>query len=190
MKSFLIISTLSLAVGSVFANDNKSVKPLLGFGLTGGGETLVSARYSDGDNASIRSGGLASFVGGAEFRLAENMAVQTTIAYHVDRVNATNGSIRFQRLPLSLTGLYSVNKQVRLGLGIEHVANPEIRGTGVASAASESFKSSTGLALEGEYLFSGNMGVKLRAVQHKFKSKVFNDKVNGNYFGAFVTYYF
>ncbi len=190
MKSLLIISALSLAAGSAFANDTKTVKPLLGFGLTGGGETLVSARFSNGDNASIRSGGLVSFIGGAEFRVGKNVAVQTTIGYHVDRVNATNGSFRFERLPLSVTGLYSVNKQVRLGLGIEHVANPKVRGSGVASAASESFKSSTGLALEGEYLFSPHMGVKLRAVQHKFKSKDFNDEVDGNYFGVFGTYYF
>jgi hypothetical protein len=190
MKSLLIVSALSLSVCSAIANDNKTVKPLLGFGLTGGGETLVSARYTNGDNASIRSGGLVSFIGGAEFRVADNIAVQTTIGYHVDRVNAANGSVRFERFPLSVTGLYRVNQQVRLGLGLEHVSNPKIRGTGVASSASENFKSSTGLALEAEYLFNTKLGVKLRAVQHKFKSKDFNGEVDGNYFGVFGTYYF
>jgi hypothetical protein len=144
MKSLLIISALSLSVCSAFANDNKSIKPLLGFGLTGGGETLVSTRFTNGDSASIRSGGLVSFIGGAEFRVANNIAVQTTMGYHVDRVNAANGSIRFERFPLSVTGLYSINPQVRLGLGLEHVSNPKIRGTGVAGSVSENFKSSTG----------------------------------------------
>jgi hypothetical protein len=34
----LIISTLSWVDGSAFANGNKTIKPLLDFGLTGGGE--------------------------------------------------------------------------------------------------------------------------------------------------------
>lgn len=192
MKKFICITALALAAGGALAQDNNTrpVKGLLSMGLTGGGETLYKVRFTDGDTASIRSGGLVSFVGGAEFRLGGGFALQTTVGYHVDDVNAKNGSLKFERYPLSVMGLYSVTNQFRLGAGVEHAANPKVRGSGVVGDASESFKSSTGLALEGEYLFNPNWSVKLRAVQHKYESKRFHDEVDGNYYGVFGSFYF
>jgi hypothetical protein len=189
-KLIYVLAALTLAAGSAQAQDTRAVKPILSFGLTGGGETLYKVRYTDGDTASIRSGGLVALVGGAEFRLGGGFALQTTVGYHVDDVNAKNGSLKFERYPLSVTGLYSLTNQFRLGVGVEHVANAKVRGSGVVGGASESFKSSTGLSLEGEYLFNPHWSVKLRAVQHKYESKRFLDEVDGNYYGVFGSFYF
>ncbi len=192
-KLLLLCSALALAAGGAQAQDSSNqrvVRPLLSFGLTGGGETLYKVRYTDGDTASIRSGGLVSFLGGAEFRLGQNFGLQATVGYHVDDVSAKNGSLRFARYPVSLTALYNLTNQVRLGVGVEHVSNAKVRGSGVVGGASEDFKSSTGLALEGEYLFTPKMGLKLRAVQHKYESKRYHDEVDGNYLGVFGSYYF
>jgi hypothetical protein len=189
-KLIYVLAALTLAAGSAQAQDTRAVKPILSFGLTGGGETLYKVRYTDGDTASIRSGGLVALVGGAEFRLGGGFALQTTVGYHVDDVNAKNGSLKFERYPLSVTGLYSLTNQFRLGVGVEHVANAKVRGSGVVGGASESFKSSTGLSLEGEYLFNPHWSVKLRAVQHKYESKRFHDEVDGNYYGVFGSFYF
>jgi opacity protein-like surface antigen len=192
MRSFLFAAVLAAAFGSAAAQTQApaSVKPLIGFGLTFGGDTLVSGSYSNGDSWKISSGGLFVFYGGAEFRVSDQFAVQGTLGYHFDRVNGDNGSVRFSRVPLDVVGLYKVNPQVRLGGGFEHVSSPKVSGSGVLGGINGEFKASTALLLEGEYMFSDKLGVKGRYVGHKFKAANGAGSVNGDHIGVLMNYYF
>lgn len=168
-----------------------AVRPLVGFGLTFGGDTLATVQYSDGTTDSIKAGGLAHLYAGAEFKVGSAMAIQATVGYHVDDTrSSSNGSLRFSRYPVDLIALYSVNERVRLGAGAQIVSSAKLAGSGVASAVAVDFRSSTGALLEAEYLFTPSLGAKLRFVSHTYKPKGSGISVDGNHVGLMLGYYF
>jgi hypothetical protein len=193
MKKFACGALFAIASVSMAhaADQAPAVRWLLGVGLTGGGDKLVTVPFSDGSSSTIRAGGFVQLYGGAEFRVGERGAVQATASYHVDDTKAaSNGSVRFDRFPLEVLGLYSVQDNVRLGLGARLISSADVRGTGVASSVQGRFDSTTGLVLEGEYLFSPHMGMKLRYVSEKYTVKNSSQKYDGSHVGALFTYYF
>lgn len=173
------------------ADAGPAVRPLVGFGVTFGGDTLATVQYSDGTTDSIKAGGLAHLYAGAEFKVGTEMAIQATIGYHVDDTrSSSNGSLRFSRYPVDLIALYSVNERVRLGAGAQIVSSAKLAGSGVASAVAVDFQSSTGPLVEAEYLFTPSLGAKLRYVSHKYKPKGSGISVDGNHVGVMLGYYF
>lgn len=192
IRSLFIGTTLALAaIGVQAADAAPSVRPLVGFGLTFGGETLATVLYSDGSSDSIKSGGLAHLYGGAEFKVGTDFAIQATVGYHVDDTkNAANGSLRFSRYPVDLIVLYGLNDRVRLGAGVQIVNSAKLAGSGVASGVALDFDSSTGALVEGEYLFTPSFGAKARFVSHKFKPEGGGTSVDGKHFGLMLSYYF
>jgi hypothetical protein len=193
MKSVVIgaaLATLALTA-SAQGLDTRPVRPLVGIGLTFGGDKLASVDFTDGSSESIRSGGLFTLYAGAEFRVSDVMAIQATLGYHADSTSAaSNGSLRFSRYPLDLLALYRVNDRVRLGGGVEFVNSPKVAGSGDLGNINVGFKNSTGLVLEGEYLFTPKFGMKARVAAHEFESKATGAKVDGDYFGLMLNYYF
>ncbi len=190
MKKLLVASTLALAAfGAAHAADG--IKPLLGVGITFGGETIATVPFSDGSTERISSGGLIALYGGVEFKVAPQIALQTTVGYHVDDTQAaSNGSLRFSRYPLDLLALYSVNDRVRLGVGVQHVSSPKLAGSGVAKNINVAFESSTGVILEAEYLLTPQIGLKARGVSHQLKVKGGSGEIDGDHFGLMLNYYF
>lgn len=168
-----------------------AVRPLVGFGLTFGGDTLATVQFDDGTTDSIKAGGLAHVYAGAEFKVGTAMAIQATLGYHVDDTrSAGNGSLRFSRYPVDLIALYSLNERVRLGAGAQFVGSAKLSGSGVASAVAVDFQSSTGALVEAEYLFTPSLGAKLRFVSHTYKPKGTGISVDGNHLGLMLGYYF
>lgn len=168
-----------------------AVRPLVGFGLTFGGDTLATVQFDDGTTDSIKAGGLAHLYAGAEFKVGTEMAIQATIGYHVDDTrSSSNGSLRFSRYPVDLVALYSVNERVRLGAGAQIVGSAKLAGSGVASAVAVDFQSSTGALVEAEYLFTPSLGAKLRFVSHTYKPKGSGISVDGKHVGLMLGYYF
>jgi hypothetical protein len=179
------------ALAAQAADATPAVRPLVGFGLTFGGDTLATVQFSDGTTDSIKAGGLAYLYAGAEFRVGTEMAIQATVGYHVDDTRSSgNGSLRFSRYPVDLIALYSVNDRVRLGAGAQIVGSAKLAGSGVASAVAVDFQSSTGALVEAEYLFTPNLGAKLRFVSHTYKPKGTGLSVDGNHVGLMLGYYF
>src|SRR5258706_7773589 len=155
MRKFLLGAALAIvAAGSAHAADApSSFKFILGAGLTFGGDTLITVPFTDGSRDDIKAGGLVQLYGGGEFRLGDQVALQATLGYHVnDTRAASNGSVRFTRVPVDIVALYSVNDKVRLGGGVQFVSGPELKGSGVASNINQKFDSTTGGIVEGEYL--------------------------------------
>jgi hypothetical protein len=188
MKKLILTSALVLAgIGSVQAQE-RTVRGVLGVGVTGGGDTLATVVFTDGSTDSIKAGGLVHVYGGAEFRLGEQVTMQATIGYHVDETNgASNGSLRFSRYPIELLAHYQVAPNVRLGGGARFVNNAKIDSRGVLSGARVDFDSTVGAVIEGEYLVTPNIGLKLRAVNEKYKAG--GVSVDGNHVGFYFSWY-
>ncbi len=194
MKSAFVGALLgALAVTCPYAQTQSAptVRPLIGMGFTFGGDKLASADFTDGSSDTIRAGGVFALYGGVEFRATDALAVQATVGYHGDSTRAAaNGSIRFGRYPVDVLALYSLNDRFRLGGGVEFVNSPKLKGRGEAGNFNVNFKNSVGLFLEGEYLFTRNFGLKLRAASHEFEVKGGSDKIDGSYGGLMLSYYF
>lgn len=193
MKKVLLGTALTLAAAfnAQAADAASPFKFLLGAGLTFGGDTLATAQFNDGSTEDIKGGGLVQLYGGIEYRLGDKVSFQGTVGYHVDDTSAaSNGSVRFSRVPVDLLLYYHVNDKVRLGGGVQLVNGPEVKGSGVASNVHLEFENATGAVIEGEYLFTPHVGMKVRYVSEKFEIKGTNTKADGNHLGVLFNYYF
>lgn len=193
MKKHLLAA--ALAMGSVFgaqaAEGDAPFRFLVGAGLTFGGDTLATVTFSNGGTEDIKGGGFVQLYAGGEYRLGDLVSLQGTIGYHVDDTSAaSNGSVRFTRVPVDLLALYRLNDKVRLGAGVQFVNGPELKGSGVASNINLKFKNTTGAILEGEYLFAPKISGKLRYVAEKFEPEAGGAKSSGNHLGLMFNYYF
>ncbi|WP_374568728.1 hypothetical protein [Ideonella sp.] len=193
-KTLLAAATLALAATAPsFAAEGFS--PLIGATLTGGGKTLVEVQFEgDRPNEKISSGGLTHLFGGVEYRDPNGQfAIQTTIGYHFDRVDAKNASLSFSRVPLEVLGLWNANEHIRLGGGLRKAFNSRFETSGDASGAFADFnmRSSIGFVLQGEYLFGEHTSVFLRYVNENYKSShLVGGEVDGDHGGLGVSYRF
>ncbi len=193
----LAVAVVGTAVGSAQAQDNtepatdREIHGVASFGLTGGGETVAVAQFADGSEQKVRTGGLVEFkLGVAYRRTGSPVTTQLNIGYHVDGIAASNGDARFSRYPLELLGLWHLNPSVRLGGGLRWALNPKYSASGAAGEGTLNFKSSMGYVLEGEYLFSRQLGLGLRGVRETYNPDGPVGKISGNHVGLRFNYYF
>jgi len=111
---------MAQAQGFVQVQDpaSKPLRFVAGAGLTYGGERIVTAHYTDGDQIDIDGGGSVALLVGLDYRVNAGFSVQGTVGYHVDNAPGRDGDIRFERVPLELLGYYHVNDKVRVGGGL------------------------------------------------------------------------
>lgn len=86
--------------GGVVGRRNAGV--LLRMGFDAGGDELVKVRWSNGKRGSIKAGQLMTLAAGVLYRPDAPWALEGTIGYKLDKVNGSNGSIQFTRIPLDL----------------------------------------------------------------------------------------
>src|SRR5512138_1432120 len=188
MKRTLITAAFALVAMTGAQAQERTVRGVLGMGITGGGETLATVVYSDGSSDSIKSGGLVHLYGGAEFRVAPQFTLQGNIGYHVDRTSGySNGSIRFSRYPIELLGHFEVAPSVRLGGGARFVNNAKIDTSGVLSGTRVDFDNTVGAVFEAEWLVLPSLGLKARFVSERYK--VNGVSVDANHGGFYVSWY-
>lgn len=184
----LILATTLVCAGMAAQAQERTVRGVLGIGLTGGGDTLATVVYTDGSTDNIKGGGLVHIFGGAEFRLGSNVTMQATVGYHVDETNgASDGSLRFSRYPIELLAHYHVTPQVKLGGGARFVNSAKIDSRGVLSGARFDFDSTVGAVVEGEWMVTPAIGLKLRYVSEKYKAPGVN--ADGNHVGFYFSWY-
>lgn len=165
------------------------VRGVLGLAATFGGDDLVTTQYTNGSSSTISAGGLLQIKLGAEFQLAPQFALQTTVGYHFDRRTASNGDVTFERYPLEALAFYQLGPQFRLGAGLRSALNPKLSGTGAASSiGNNSFSSKLAAVVEAEYAFSPVMSVTFRAVNEKYTFA--NQTINGSHGGIGINFYF
>lgn len=186
---------LALACASpTFAQQAASasgLRPFVGLGLSGGGKTLATVVFTNGDSVKVSSGGLVDFRAGLDWRPAgAGYSGQVSLGYFVDRASASNGSVRFQRYPFELLGFGQVTDRLRLGGGLRATSGAKISGNGFASSlGSTSFKTSPGAVLEGEYMATKLLGFTGRFVAESYKAPN-GTKISGNHVGLRMNAYF
>lgn len=89
---------------------------LIRMALDVGGEELAKVQWSDGSTSTVKAGQLATFEGGVLFNPDAKWSVEATIGYKFDKVNGSNGSITFSRIPLTVLGGVG-NGTHRFGVG-------------------------------------------------------------------------
>jgi hypothetical protein len=146
MKRLAITVALGLAAVAGVQAQERNVRGVLGVGVTGGGDTLATVVYTDGSTDSIKSGGLVHLFGGAEFRLGTQVTMQATVGYHVDETNGASD-----------------------GAGARFVNNAKIDSGGVLSGARVDFDNTVGAVIEGEWMVTPSIGLKLRYVNETYK---------------------
>lgn len=190
MKYILVMAFAALAAGA--QAQTAGLRPFVGFGVTGGGDTLATVQYTNGDTQNIKSGGLVELVGGVEYRQEGlPLSVRGSIAYHVDSSHARNGDVEFSRWPLELLAFWHADEQVSVGAGVRKATGAKLTSSGDASYLGDySVGSEVGLVFEAEYLVYRGLGVALRFVGEKYKAPGSNEKIDGNHIGLRVSYHF
>jgi opacity protein-like surface antigen len=190
------VFAIALAFASLSAAQAQTAAPkqlyfVGGMGLTFGGDKLATVSYEKIGDVSIKAGAGVIFVGGVENRVNPSFSLQSTIGFHVDDTPAAkNGSVKFQRFPVELMGYYHFAPQFRLGGGARYVSNPKLKGSGVAGDIYYKFDNTLSPVLEGEYMYSDNLGFKLRYVSEKYEAKGVKGSIDANHVGISANFYF
>ena len=208
MKRLIYISLLAMA----FAPCSFAAKPApendfhvaFQLGLTGGGDSIATAKYTNGDSVSIHGGGLFELGFGAYYhKPSVPVSALLTINYHVDQASAKNGNVQFDRWPLEFTGYFHINESWRIGAGLRHVMNAKLKidKDGEASTSVE-YRDANSPLVEvawGQEWGRNNYWVGLRYVHENLKvDKVTLDGVSygvdhtddGSHLGVFAHYAF
>jgi hypothetical protein len=176
----------------------RDVRFAFDLGLTGGGDKLATANFNDGTSESIRAGGLVQFGAGVLWQpVGGPIALQATFNYHVDEVNASNGSLRFSRYPVEVLGFYTGLPRFRFGAGPRFVFNPRLKVDVPGDNSNIAFEDTIGAVVEAGYQIGNYMWVNLRLTGETYKIKSINgtgvtanSDVSGNSIGANVVFYF
>jgi hypothetical protein len=168
-----------------------ALRPLIGGGLTVGGDKLATVIFTDGSSEDIRAGQLIQFYAGLVYQSVPQFSVQATVGYHVDDSGDGDASLRFSRYPLEVLGHYHVNDKWRFGGGVRFVNGAKLAPRGDLSGDTVEFDNTTGVVVEGEYGFSRHLGLKLRYVSEEYETKFpFADTVDGSHVGVMLNFYF
>lgn len=189
---------LALATGAQ-AGPESSVRPLLGGGLTAGGDTMVNVTFVNEsgqalDSAQVKAGQLLQVYGGLEYQPVSRFSLQATLGYHWHNAEGSDGQAKFSRYPVELLGHYHLSENWRIGAGARFVrgAKRELHISNASNPidAEQKFDNTTGTIIEGEYVVDRKLGFKLRYVSEKYKAQApFIDKFDGSHVGLLVNWY-
>lgn len=144
-------------------------------GLTGGGDNLATVRLSDGSTQSIHGGGLVHVgVGAAWQPSGVPVAMQATVGYHVDNVTASNGDVKFSRVPFEILGFYTGLPNWRFGGGMRLVNSIELAADVNGFNDSVKYKDATGGVFEIGYQIAPRVWVNGRYTAEKYEAASIN----------------
>lgn len=174
-------------------------------GLSTGGDELAEAQITTlppyggvyTSNEAIRAGGLVQFGAGLLWQPADApLAVQATIGYQADSINADNGDIRFSRVPFEALAFYTGVPRWRFGGGARFVRSIDLE-YNLGRSDTFHFKDTNGVVLEAGYQVAPRFWINLRYVDEDYEVKsvngievVPNGKFSGRAGGINVMYAF
>ncbi|MEY2686751.1 MAG: hypothetical protein RL375_949 [Pseudomonadota bacterium] len=164
------------------------MRPFMAVGLTGGGDEIATFDFTDGSSETINAGELVELRAGVHWRLDDSFSLRGSLGYHVSSSTASNGSFRFDRFPVELTGLYQASQRLRLGLGVRKAMSARTHGSGAAAGLDGTFTASTGALGELEYFYSPNYSLYGRVVAETYTSQ--GVRYSGNHVGVGINIYF
>ncbi len=198
-RGLLAASCCLALAGGAHAGSESSVRPLLGGGLTVGGDTMIDVTFVNEagqplDSARVKAGQLLQVYGGLEYQPVLRFSLQATLGYHWHNAEGSDGQAKFSRYPVELLGQYHINENWRIGAGARfvrgakrelHISNPSN-----PIDLEQKFDNTTGAIIEGEYVVDRKLGFKLRYVSEKYKAQApFTDKFDGSHVGLLVNWY-
>jgi hypothetical protein len=186
-----LLATLGCAQAQTYAPvlTPSPTRFLLGVGISGGGDDLATAEYTNGDSITIHAGRMVYLTAGMDYHFTPEFSLQGTVNYHVDRAPAKNGDVKFERFPVELIAYYQPAPAWRIGGGVRYISSPKLSSSGVLSGMDISFDNTTSAVVEAEYFTSPRLGIKLRYVNETFKARGYQD-VDGSHIGLSANFYF
>ena len=159
-------------------------------GIDGGGDTLLSLQFTDGETSSIKAGSGVFFeIGyGTTTPLQDNPALQTEVSfgYKLDSETASNGEVDFRRLSVNLNQMVKLER-FRLGGGLTYHFDNELKTSGqFFNGGSVEFDESLGFNLMAEYIANDRAVIGLRATFIDYEANGVEVDANsiGLYLGA------
>ena len=168
---------LVLAAGGAFAQaPQQNFRFGMQFGLTGGGDTLSSVRFTNGSTEKIQAGGLIHAAAGVLWTPTDiPFAGHLMFGYHVDNITADNGDLRFSRYPIEVLALYTGAGPLRLGAGLRYVNSPKLSvSIDGQSGANVTYDDTVGVIVEVGYQISPRTWLALRGTFEDYKANSLN----------------
>lgn len=97
---------------------------LFGFSLDFGGDEVGRIVYTDGTKDTLNANDGASLFAGVHYHVSDAWAVQALLGQKTGAVSAKNGSLEFQRVPLTLQVFNDLHPQHRVGGGLTYHHDP------------------------------------------------------------------
>ena len=158
----------SLCVGVTHAAE---IRPLLKAGFDLGGDTLVTAVFTNGDSETVKANeGFYIGGGAAIIDAARNMEYHFSLAYKVAFVDASNGDIEWTRFPLEALAFYRFPR-VRVGGGLVYHISPRLEGSGVVGGLDVKFKNALGAVLQADWRITEKIAAGLRYTILEYDAK-------------------
>jgi len=192
IKQIVAGALLGLMAAGAARADGPVWQPLLGVGLTVGGDKFIEGiQYSDGYSEDIAAGQFLQIYAGVRYQAVPQFSVQATAGYHVDQTRrSSNGSARFARYPFEALAHFHITDQVRVGGGMRFVTGAQFTSSGLLAQGNPSFDDTIGAVAEIEYLAAPQLGLKLRYVSEKYQAKApFQSNVDGSHVGFMFNWY-
>jgi hypothetical protein len=180
MRALAFFAT-SLCVGVTHAAD---ISPLLKAGFDLGGDTMVTAVFTNGDTETIKANEGFYLGGGvALIDAARNVEVHLSLAYKFAAVDARNGDIEWTRFPLEALAFYRFPR-VRVGGGLAYHMSPKLEGSGVVGGLDVKFKNALGAILQTDWRITEKIAAGARYTILEYDAKdAFAGSAKSNGFG-------
>ncbi|HZE91524.1 MAG TPA: hypothetical protein VE029_07435, partial [Rhizobacter sp.] len=165
-----------------------ALRPFVGFGLTSGGDRLLSATDANGNTQAVHAGGLFDVKAGVDVRFTPTYSSLLTLGYHFDTVGNPQ-AMRFSRKPIELLGYYNASPVVRLGIGARFVSGAKLTGAGAVGGGT-TYGRARGSIVEAEYAATEHIALKVRYVAEHYQPEDGSAEIDGHHYGLYVGYYF
>ena len=164
---------------------------VLGTEISSGGDEI--ARLTNGD--SVKAGELLYFGAGYDFTLnqKDTLHLRAMLGYKTARLNADNGDVKFDRVPLDMVLIKSLDNFI-VGAGLTYHLSPTYDGTINGNHTRIDFKDSLGAVLQAGYTVGQQVefGLRFTAIDYKSSQSFVlpdgsvDDKLNGNSVGIYL----
>ena len=158
---------------------------LLEAGIHAGGDELIIDNYSNGAKDSSDAGNLFSFAIGGTKSFTNNIEGQLSIGIKSNIISTTEPEVIWIRHPLNAMFFYRT-ETYRVGLGLTTHLSPKLKGNGVASNISESYKDAIGGLFEVDFTIDKHFLWGIRYTNIKYESNLRDRSVNGNSLGLLI----
>ena len=187
----LAVAALPLGILSALSVQAAEFKGVAGIGLDFGGDTLVTAVYTDGSTTDVKANN-GFVLNGGGVMIIDAYETQATVGYKFGGSAAKNGSITWDAVPVELIQFLRASN-VRIGLGFSYHINPRLVIDIPGTSRTYNFDNALGtIAQIGWAPVNMPFSIDLRYTAIKYRqSNMGNaEEKNGNVLGVYSSFFF